>query len=360
MNTSFLSHADAAIRNRNTILHYIKRNSPVSRTGIWENINISRASVTQIIYRLQSSGLISEVGHGASTGGRKPLFLTFNGDKIKFISFDWDLKTIMVMNLGEKILYEKKLDLKPRITPEEFADVISASVDEITDKNICRKDELTNLLLSLPGTIDSAQKKVIYSVELSWQNVHIPTLFANKFDGDIYIERTSNILALCGAENPMQSPYSHFQLFILGESGIGVSTVIHGGIQHGSQCMHGELGHIKLNNETKCSCGQKGCLEAIVNKLFEKSNHQLTDEILDYLAIGISTSINIFDTDILLIGSYVDMMSQKQKEYLVDAIKQRVTANEMRTLKIKFSNNRNRLSQQGMCAFMFDKLFPID
>ncbi|MBE7051177.1 MAG: ROK family transcriptional regulator [Ruminococcaceae bacterium] len=360
MNASFLSHADAAIRNRNTILHYIKQNSPVSRTGIWENINISRASVTQIINRLQNSGLISEVGHGASTGGRKPLYLTFNGDKIKFISFDWILKTITVMTLGEKVLYEKKLDLKPQISPEEFADTIIASINEITRKSGCKKDELANLILSLPGTIDSVQKKVIYSVELSWQNIHIPSLFSGKFDGDIFIERTSNILALCGAENPKLSPYSHFQLFILGESGIGVSTVIHGGIQHGAQCMHGELGHIKLNNKTKCSCGQKGCLEAIVNELFEKSNHQLTDEILDYLAIGISTSINIFDTDILLMGSYIDMMNSKQKEYLIEAIKQRVTASEMRTLKIKFSDDRSRLSQRGMCAFMFDKLFPID
>ena len=78
MQTSFLSHADAAQRNRNIILHYVKKHDPISRTGIWEELDISRASVTQVIRQLEESNLILETGEGVSTGGRKPRYIMFN------------------------------------------------------------------------------------------------------------------------------------------------------------------------------------------------------------------------------------------------------------------------------------------
>lgn len=360
MKTTFLSHAENAIRNRNIILHYIKNNSPVSRTGIWENINMSRASVTQIINKTQQSGLVSEVGLGVSTGGRKPLYLTFNGDKIKFISFNWEIQTLYIMDLNGKIFYQKKLDIPSAVIPDEFAKIIVDEINHSTTELKLAKNEIDNLILSLPGTIDASQNKVIYSVELGWQNVCVSDLFIGKFSGNIYIERTTNIISLCGIENPSQKDLSHFQLIILGKSGIGVSTVIHGGIQHGSQCMHGELGHIKLDNKTLCSCGQVGCLEAIVNKLFKENSSKLSNEILDILAVGVSTCVNIFDADIMLIGSYVDMMTDSEKEYLRGSIKSKVTASDMRHINIRFSTDKDKLSIMGMCRFMFDKMFPID
>ena len=91
MEPSFLSHSDAAQRNRNSILHFIKRSQPLSRTDIWEGMPISRASVTQVTRQLEESGLVREVGVGDSTGGRKPRYLTFNGAAKKILRLRLDV-----------------------------------------------------------------------------------------------------------------------------------------------------------------------------------------------------------------------------------------------------------------------------
>ena len=81
MKNMFLSHDEAATRNRNLVLRYIRENAPVSRTGIWENIDMSRASVTQIIKQFQENGMIADCFRGTSTGGRKPLYIEFDGKR---------------------------------------------------------------------------------------------------------------------------------------------------------------------------------------------------------------------------------------------------------------------------------------
>ena len=109
MEHSFLSHSDAAQRNRNSILHYIKRHQPLSRTDIWEGMHISRASVTQVIRQLEESGLILEAGVGRSTGGRKPQYLTFNGAAKKFYAFDWMSRQLFLLDLDGRILCEQSV-----------------------------------------------------------------------------------------------------------------------------------------------------------------------------------------------------------------------------------------------------------
>ena len=108
MKSSFLPPSDSAKRNRNALLHYIKDFGPVSRTDIFEQMPVSRASVTLIIRQLQSANLILELGAGESTGGRKPLYLAFN-HKAKYIyAFDWLSQSLFLLDLGGNILFEKK------------------------------------------------------------------------------------------------------------------------------------------------------------------------------------------------------------------------------------------------------------
>ena len=107
MKNNFLSHADAAQRNRNNILHFVRAHQPISRTDVWEKMDISRASVTQIMRQLQESGLIIETGEGESTGGRKPRYLMIRDDARKFFAFDWLSRTLFLMDLGGNVLREK-------------------------------------------------------------------------------------------------------------------------------------------------------------------------------------------------------------------------------------------------------------
>ncbi len=361
MQNSFLSHADAALRNRNSILHFVKQHEPVSRTDIWESMNISRASVTQVIRQLEESNLIIETGEGESTGGRKPRFIMFNGAARKIYAFDWTSHILCLMDLGGNILHEKEMRFEQGVRPVSFAAAIRQEIERIDAMTLCPPEEIIGFGLSLPGLIDSRSCSVIYSTELGWQNVSLTELFFNRFGRNIFLERTANAMALGEYYYGMSKGASHFQLFTLGFDGIGVSTIFHGNCQHGANYMHGELGHIKVMNDVICSCGQRGCLEAVVNHLMIQSGGAITEEILEYLAVGVATSINISDPGAaILVGSFVDQMTPDQKTWLTCSIRDKVTGQHQRRLDIRFSHEAKRLSLKGICNYVFIRFFAVD
>lgn len=361
MEHSFLSHSDAAQRNRNSILHYIKRHQPLSRTDIWEGMPISRASVTQVIRQLEESGLILEAGMGHSTGGRKPQFLTFNGAAKKFYAFDWLSRQLLLLDLDGRILWEQSVELEKTIQPNAFVDVLSAGIQAIAGQNLCPKDDIIGLCLSLPGIVDYRTGKVIYGVELGWQNVPIGEFLKKALGLGVYVERIGNVMALgCNSLEHVRHA-THFQLFLLDSDGIGVSSVFHSNCQHGANYMHGELGHIKTGEDVLCSCGQRGCLEAVIHDRILQSGGVITQEILEYLSIGIAATINIADTShAVMVGSYVNQMTPHQQEYLTKAIRDKVTGQHLRHLDLHFSGHSKELTVNGMCAFVFDRYFSID
>ena len=361
MDNVFLSHVDAAVRNRNGVLHYIRSHKQVSRTDIFENLNISRASITQVITNLQERGLVIETNEGESTGGRKAKHLIFNGGAKKVYAFDWAARVLCLMDLNGTVLYEKELDFEAGVKPMSFAANIKQEVARIDQMQLCREEEIIGFGLSLPGQIDSRTGTVLYSVELGWQNVSLKGLFADRFGCSVYLERVGNLMALGEYAQRKTKSCSHFQLYILGTDGIGVSTIIHGNCQHGANYMHGELGHIKVPSDTVCSCGQKGCLEAVVNQLLMESGGSMTDQILEYLSMGVATSLNILDVDTaLIVGSFTQAMTEQQKNDFADRIRNKVTSQHMRKLKIRFASETKEMTRKGISEYLFDKFYPID
>ena len=361
MKNDFLSHADAAQRNRNNILRYVKAHQPISRTDIWEAMDISRASVTQIIRQLQESGLIVETGEGESTGGRKPRHLMLRAAAKKYYAFDWLTHTLCLMDLSGNMIREVDMQLPLGVTPEHFAEAILTEIQHMEEAGLCACEEAAGLVLSLPGLVDIRGGTVIYSVELDWHNVNVYELFRERFGDCVYVERLTNILALGEhAENSTEDT-THFQLFVLAPGGVGVATIVHGNCQHGANYMYGELGHIKLPVDIRCSCGQIGCLEAIVKDRLAKSGGVITEQILEYLSVGVATSVNISDArTIVLTGGLVEKMSREEREKFSELIRDKVTGREFRKLQIRFREDTKALVIKGIDAFFFDSYFPVE
>lgn len=361
MEHSFLSHADAALRNRNNILHFIKKHQPLSRTDIWEAMNISRASVTQVIRQLQESGLVSETGLGQSTGGRKPQYLTFCGSGKRFFAFDWLTRQLSLLDLDGRVLCEAPIALERPLQPTAFAAALAAQVQAMSARHPCPDEDMVGLCLALPGLIDCRSGRVIYSVELGWQDVPITSLLQQTLGMDVFAERIANVMALgCGTLEDIKSA-THFQLFLLGSDGIGVCSVFRGSCQHGANYMHGELGHIKTGEDVLCSCGQTGCLEAVVNDRMLRSGGIITDEVLELLSVGIAASVNLSDPScVMLVGSYINQLTPAQQLLLTQAVRSKVTGPHLRRLELHFSDQTKQLALSGMCTYAFDRHFSLD
>ena len=361
MATSFLSHADAALRNRNTILHFVKQHGPVSRTDIWERMDISRASVTQVIRQLQETNLILEEGEGDSTGGRKPRFLKFNGAAKKLFAFDWSSRTLALTDLDGSFLYEQTLTVTDFPTPDLFFSYLNEQIDKIYEMHLCPDEDILGLSISLPGLIDHNNLTILHSAETGWENVCLNDYFADRFGENIFLERITNTLALGAYHQLFGAGIDHFQLMILGLDGIGASTVVCGHCRHGANYMHGELGHVKIASDVRCSCGQVGCLEAVVRDMVLNNGGKVSDEALGLLSIAVSTSVNLSDPSaVILVGSYVNEMTEEQRDRLIALTREKVTGARFREFEIRYADDVKTLAFGGLAAYAFDRYFSID
>lgn len=366
MSDEFLSHTDAALINRNLVLRYIRSHKRVSRTDIWASMRISRASVTQIVRQLCESNLILEtttesVEPRVNVKGRQPQRnLMLNENSRHMFIFDWPSSLICLVNLGGNIIGQTRLEFPSSCMPNVFAEILLEGIESLRKKYPLPPETLLGLGLCMPGLIDSRNCIVLNSVEMNWRNVNLKTLFSSEFGEDIFLERVSNMIALGEYEYGVAQNESHILMVLISYEGIGASLVIHGDCQHGSNYMHGELGHIKLPSNILCSCGQKGCLEAVVRYHLMNNGDTMDEKIVDCLATAISTAVTLYDPGIVLLsGKLLRKLTRAQQENLIGCIRKRVTDGHLRDLKFHICFEDADMSIRGMCANIFNHCFFI-
>ena len=366
MDAEFLSHSDAAVLNRNLILRYVRKHKFVSRTDIWSNMRISRASVTQIIRQMQESGLIMEAETGrpvrrSNAKGRSPSRNLCVNENSRFMYvFDWNERMLCLVNLGGAIIESKKLAFPQKCDPMIFSKILMGGIAALRDGHPVDPEKLLGFGISMPGLIDCRNQTVLNSVELNWRNVNMKDLFASEFGENIFLEQTANMIALGEYEFGAAKDYNHILLILMEEEGIGTSVVVHGDCQHGHNYMYGELGHIKLPSDIPCSCGQKGCLEAVVRYRLMNTGNVIDREIIGYLSTAIATAINLYDPGIVLLtGKLAWRLTDEQLEAMIGSIRDQVTDGRIRELDFHVCTEENYMGIKGMSAHIFNHHFNV-
>lgn len=366
MDAEFLSHSDAAVLNRNLILRFVRKHKYVSRTDIWTNMRISRASVTQIIRQMQEIGLIMEADmgkpvHRTRGKGRSPSRNLCVNENSRFMYvFDWNERMLCLTNLGGTIIESIRLSFPPKCDPLIFAEIVMHGIADLRE---CHPIESTTLLgfgISMPGLIDCRSQTVLNSVELNWRNVNIKDLFFDEFGENIFLEQTANMIALGEYEFGAANSFNHILLIMMEDEGIGTSVIVHGDCQHGHNYMHGELGHIKLPSDIPCSCGQKGCLEAVVRYHLINNGYVIDEEIIQYISTAVATAVNLYDPGIVLLtGKLVWSMTDAQQQDIIEQIRNQVTDGWIRKLIFHVCSEENYMGIKGICAYIFNQHFNI-
>ena len=356
MKDTFLSISETAAQNRHAIFRYVLEHAPVSRTEIWKGNSVSRASVTKIIKKLIDDGLIVEAEKVHTEKGRLPSHLRIREDALYMFIFLWETRTLYLVNLLGRIIDRLVLSFPDdKCAPGVFADIVVNGIAQINSVHHIDKDKTVGLGLLLYGQIDFRKQILLYSVAFGWSNINSRDLFRDKFDGEVYIERYANMIAFGEYTHGCAKSCDHILMVEIEKDGIGAAFVTHGDCQHGSNYMYGELGHTKVNSDIICSCGQKGCLEAVVKDRLQRNNGTVDEIILDYLSTSISSIVVFTDPTIVVLGGkLVESLSQADKVSFINMIQSRIINFASRKQTILFEDNEEEAAVNGMCAFMLN------
>jgi len=244
--------------NEKLVLNTIIHKELISRADISKQTNLNKATVSSIVSSLLSRNLILELGMGASSGGRKPIMVTFNNKAGVSLSLDLGPNYIssMVSYLDGELITEKYISL----VNTNNTNILTALTDLIKfhlDHMPATTYGLIGICIGIHGIVNHNQ--LIFSPFYSFENFNLQDELENLFKVPVLLENEANLSALGEKKYTTHTP-NLISLSI--KYGIGAGIILNDTLFTGINGYAGEIGHlITVPNGKNCPCGNQGCLE---------------------------------------------------------------------------------------------------
>ncbi|MCJ7665246.1 MAG: ROK family protein, partial [Actinobacteria bacterium] len=191
----------------------------------------------------------------------------------------------------------------------------------------------------------------------------------------------------------------NYNNFVCIETGIGIGTgvFIDNKLMIGDKGMAGEVGHIitNLGGNRKCHCGNLGCLETLCSisslmediitdigksgksvgydnsrieiedsyRLYEQGDKIITSNVeknAEYLGIGISNAIKMFNPEIIIIHGEVIKFGEKYLKKVKESVSKNTFPKVKDDYNIKFSEMSDNVGVVGAASIVFENVFDLE
>lgn len=270
------------------ILNLIHESGSISRSDIALRSGYSNFLVSKICDSLLLEGLITEIGSGDSTGGRRPTLLSVRPGlgRIVGVHFGTVNARVLVSDVaGNKLAFitgPSRVKEGPEIALPNLADLIAAALERAGT----HVGEVNGIGLSISGIFDHVSGTTLSWPKVpSWINVPVREFLAERYTCLFAADDTPRAMALAERRFGVARDAQEFIYVMLG-AGIGSALFLRGELYTGKEGFAGEFGHVIVDeNGPVCACGSRGCLETLV------SASALVRRAEDALAEGLSSSL---------------------------------------------------------------------
>jgi predicted NBD/HSP70 family sugar kinase len=255
---------DRADVNRTAVLAHLGAHGPASRADLARALRVSPALMTQLIKDLLGDGLLVELSHSPSQGGRpaRMLGLVSTAGRAVGVKVAENHLAFVEVGIDGKVARAASAPFDPA-APTILAD-LSASLQEfIADGSDTR---LLGVGVGVPGSVDRQGNGIVDSTLLGWHQVPLGEALRRDLGLPVLVENNVNALALAERLYGLGSRYDSFLVVTIG-TGVGAGIVVDGVVLRGAGGGAGEIGHLPMaDTGPDCTCGKSACLEALVGE----------------------------------------------------------------------------------------------
>lgn len=251
--------------NESIVLGLIRRHEAISRVEIARAAQLSAATVTGITTSLIAHGLVREKATGVSTGGRRPILLSFNRKAGIAVGIKITERQLVCVATDLAGAEEKRnrVPLADGAQPADVVALIAAEVARLREAYAPRR--VFGVGVGIAGVVDRPSGVCRLSPFLHWQNVPLRTALEAVIPEPVVVENDVNTLTFAFRSDVVPSSVSSFLAVTFGR-GIGLGMILNGVPFRGARGQGGELGHITVESDgSLCECGKRGCLEAVAS-----------------------------------------------------------------------------------------------
>ncbi len=355
-NTTNQSPADPAPRsmrsasvrtaNLSQVLSALHFHGPLTRSDLCAYTGLTRSSVAVQVSELTDAGLVFEQApQSDGRPGRPSPLVTFSTD-IAALAIEVEVDSIAaaVFRLGGESLAERRLArTRSQVRVEDaIADIGTLARDVLADAG---SPTIIGTGVGVVGLVEEAENTVTMAPNLGWDNVPLGQLLANEIKdcGEIRVGNEANLSARAESTRGAGRD-ANDMIYLSGEVGVGGGVISNGRPLTGRSGFAGEIGHLTVNPDGRsCGCGSIGCWETEIGirALLERAGlnpddgadaaetlwdhadrgeEQARDALTAtgrWLGIGVSTLINIFNPDVIVLGG----MYRTGYAHLIDAVR---------------------------------------
>lgn len=250
--------------NRSAILAHLGAHGPASRAELARSLSLSPALMTQLSKDLITDGLIRELAHQASQGGRPARMLGLVASAGRAVGVKVAADHLAFVEVG--------IDGTVGRTASEPFDAAATTMLNVLADRLRRfiaggaDTPLLGIGVGVPGDVDAQGTGIVNSTQLGWTNAPIGATLRRELGLPVLVENNVNAVAMAERLYGLGRRHSSFLVVTIG-TGVGAAIVVDGVIVRGTRGGAGEIGHIPVREEgPRCSCGNRGCLETFISE----------------------------------------------------------------------------------------------
>lgn len=253
--------------NKSTIMNVIRLQGPISRAEIAKLTKLTPPTVTNIVGELLESGLVIESELGESSGGRKPIMLRIDSSRYTVIGVYAGAKRVraVMATLDGQVVLHGEERIPPEPDAETFLSIVIRVIRQLVEKTDLAAHSVLGIGIGMHGLVDPYQGISIFAPNLNLRNISVRESVEKEFALPVEVENDVRALALGESWFGQGKGLANFICVNVG-TGVGAGIYLEGRLYHGASYTAGEMGHTTIDVQgPKCSCGNYGCLEAIVS-----------------------------------------------------------------------------------------------
>lgn len=330
--------------NQLTVLRHIYASAPMSRQQITHVSHLSPATVANVVTDLLEAGIVVEASFVPSSGGRPRAMLEVRADGGAFVGVDiaetYIHFELFDMGLTYRATVEHVVEADEN-QPEHIVEHVVKGLGELLEHAGVESGTVLGVGVSVPGLVERSGGVSVFAPNWGWHNVLFQEMLRARIDLQIYLDNPLKMCAMAELWFGAGRGRQNLVTLNLG-TGVGAGIVIHGMLYRGTTNSAGEWGHTTLVPDGRaCRCGNVGCIEAyvgapgIIQTMREIAPHSpmlhapnqtaiiealataaeqgdaaacaVIDQTARYLGIGMANIINLFNPDVVILGSWVGM-----------------------------------------------------
>ena len=377
--------------NKQNILNVFREKNEVTKAEIMGVTKLSAATVSNLIQELMEETLLTEKYYGESSGGRKPMIYSLNGERVRILTLKVTAKGILagIVNLKGEIIWHKSLPV--RIHDEAtFRSAMKEAAAQLKEQQRNLMEQISIVAYSIPGVICYSTRSIVYSAALYLENVDLQALSDRLFNKDMEVYVFKDTDALILGEYYGTGKDSRNMVYLLCDQGVGMSVISEGNLLRLTGCGL-EIGHTTIDlHGLPCKCSSTGCVgtllgekpaaaqytqiyetiypetifdgttlsyDVLIDRSLEgkdKIASRVMREQIELLSVVVVNTVNLFNPDLVVIGGPVARIPEMAGT--VEAwVKKKALKPFTSSISIKAPTLGNHASLYGMAEYVLDK-----